>query len=413
MLAQIKTRSLPGRYRKWALALIIVAIGIGFFAVRAWQGPVVQASQVVKRPLIQQVVATGRIVAESRVQVGSELTSVVTDRLVREGDRVVAGQVLLRLRDDEYLARQQEALAALTQLEEIRRPQAMAALNQAEAQLAQARREVQRREKLVAANATPREDKERAEQALAVALAAAEQARVDSTSLSPGQTEEVLLQARLDAAEAALSKTVVRAQFPGTILTRHVEQGDVVQPGQVLFEIARDDDIEILVPVDERNLGLLRVGQQAVCIADAYPQESFSAVVQRIAPTVDAERGTVDVRLAVTTIPEYVRNDLTVTATIETASLPSALTVPNEALFNRSSAQASVWRIRNGVAIEARVDLGLRGATMTQVVSGLEEGDWVSTSADLAQGQRVRIADHTSNTASSPAGATKELPFKL
>src|SRR5690606_8738498 len=103
------------------------------------------------------------------------------------------------------------------------------------------RREVKRREVLVAANAAPREEKERAEQALAVALAAAEQARVEAASLAPGQSEESLIRSRLEAAEAALSKTVVRAEFPGTVLTRNVEPGDLVQPNKVLLEIAQDD----------------------------------------------------------------------------------------------------------------------------------------------------------------------------
>lgn len=398
---------------KWALAAVVLLLGIGFVAYRAWLGPVIPTYQLVNRPLVQYVVATGRVVSESRVQVGSEITGVVTDRPVREGDHVVAGQVLIRLRADELLARQQEALASLAQLEDVRRPRAMADLKQAEAQLAQATREVKRRRMLLASSATPREEKERAEQALAVALAAAEQARVDAAALGPGQSEEALIRARFDAAEAALSKTVLRAEFPGTILTRNVEPGDLVQPGKVLLEIAHDDGVEVLVPVDERNLGLLRIGQQAVCIADAYPLQQFSAVVHRIAPTIDAQRGTVDVRLAIKNLPDYLRDDLTVTATMETGRQQSALALPNDALFNKHGTQASVWRIRHGVAQKIQVSLGLQGGAMTEVTSGLQERDWVSMSVDLTEGKRVRTAAQGSNAALPDAEARKEEPIKF
>jgi HlyD family secretion protein len=388
-------------------------MGVWFVAYRAWLGPVVSAYQLVNRPLVQYVVATGRVVSKSRVQVGSEITGVVTDRPVREGDHVVAGQVLIRLRADEFLARQQEASAALTQLEDVRRPRAMSDLKQAEAQLAQARREVKRRQVLSASNAMPREETERAEQALAIALAAAEQARVDAASLGRGQSEEALIRARLDAAEAALSKTVLRAEFPGTILTRNVEPGDLVQPGRVLLEIAHDGGVEVLVPVDERNLGLLRIGQQAVCIADAYPLQEFAAEVHRIAPTVDAQRGTVDVRLVIKNLSDYLRDDLTVTATIETGRQQSALALPNDALFNKHGTQASVWRIRDGVVQAVRVSLGMQGGAMTEVTSGLEEGDWVSTSVDLSEGKRVRAAAQGSNAALPDVATRKEEPIKF
>lgn len=404
----------PSRRKgNWAFAVLVLLAGIGLLAYRAWLGPLVPAYQLVTRPLVQYVVATGRIVSESRVQVGSELTGVVTDRLVREGDHVVAGQILVRFRADELLAKRQEALASLAQLEDVRRPRAMAQLKQAEEQLAQARRELKRRELLLAAHATPREEKERAEQSLAIALAAAEQARVDAASLAPGQSEEALIRARLDAAEAALSKTVVRAEFPGTILTRNVEPGDLVQPGKVLFEMARDDDVEVLVPVDERNLGLLRIGQHAVCTTDAYPSQQFAAVVRLIAPTVDAQRGTVDVRLAIQHLPDYLRDDLTVTASIETGRRESALVLPNDALFNRQDGQASVWRLRGGIAQEVRVGLGLQGGAMTEVTTGLQEGDWVSTSIDLAEGDRVRPAVTASDKTQPAALARKELPIKF
>ena len=406
---------MTGRTKKWVVSIMtVLLLGASFTAYRYWQGPVVSAYVLVEQPLVQYVVATGRIVSTSRAQIGSEITGVVAQRYVREGDQVEAGDILIRLKTDALTARLEEAQASMRQLKELRRPQVQARLTQAEAQVAQARREVKRRQTLLAAHATPREEKEKADQALVTAVAEVEQARLEAEALEAGQSEEALAQARIDAAQADLSKTVLRAGFSGTVLTRHVEAGDLVQPGKVLLEIASGTGgMEVLVPVDERNLGVLKTGQAAICIADAYPFQQFSAVVQRIAPTVDPQRGTVDVWLTIRDVPDYVRDDLTVTATIETGRRDKAVAVPNDALFDQQGLSASVWRVQGRVVRETRVTLGLQGVAMTEVHEGLQVGDWIAASSSLTEGQRVRPSPSHFASAQQAFGASREVPSKF
>lgn len=405
------------RLKPWMVVvagLLVLALGVMLY--RQWRGPLLPGYRISAAPLVQNVVATGRVVSISRAQVGSEITGVVTERLVREGDKVAAGDVLLVLRADDLVARAREARAALAQLHQSRRPQAQARLRQAEAQLAQARREAERSQALLQIDAISREAKEQADQALASALASAEQARVDATALAAGQSEEAIFKERVAAAEAALSKTRVRSQFPGTVLTRSVEVGDLVQPGRVLFEIARADSTEILVPVDERNLGVLALGQRATCVPDAYPDRQFKAVISFIAPSIDPQRGTVDIRLRVEPLPEYLRDDLTITANIETGRRERALAVPNDALFDIRGDQASTFVVRQGKVRRADLTLGLRGLAATEVRAGLEEGDWVLASQDAREGQRVRVASRAAPLpqAGRPSPATRnETPMKF
>lgn len=402
------------RTKKWFLFLVILLLlGLVFIAYRYSQGPVVPAYQLSKRPLVQYVVATGRVVSLSRFQVGSEITGVVTERLVKEGDKIKAGDVLIRLQPDEFAAKVQEARAALEQLQEARRPQVVAGLQQAEALLNQKQREVNRRQKLLSENAISREQKEQADQDLAAALAGAKQARLELSALQTGQSEEALILARLAAAESALSKTVLRSKFSGTVLIRQVEPGDLVQPGKTLLEIARDTGTEVLVPVDERNLGVLATEQKAICIPDAYPYQSFSASVYQIAPTVDPQRGTVDVRLEISNAPDYLRDDMTVTANIETGRRDQALVVPNDALFNRKGQQASVWRIRAGKTEQVDITLGLEGVAMTEVIENLQEGDWIATVTDLSAGQSVRLTASLFQPTKQTDETSKEVPFKF
>ena len=374
--------------------LLVIALFLVFKGWQRWQGPVVPGYIVEAAPLLQQVVATGRVAANSRTQIGSEITAVVTERHVKEGDIVKKGDILLTLRADALKARAQEAQAALDLLATTQRPQAQATLTRAESQLAQARRELNRRKSLLASRAVTPEDVEQAANAVATALATARQARLDTRSLAPGGVQEVILQERLQAALADLDKTTLRAQSNGTVLTRHVEPGDLVQPGRVLFTLGVDNTIELLVPVDERNLSVLAVGQHAVAITDAWPDRPFNAVITSIAPAIDPERGTVDVRLSPDPVPDFLRHDLTVTVTITTGTRDEALVLPNDALqYDASTGQTLVWRLNDGVIQEVPVETGLKGQTLTEITKGLSEGDAVTRrTGALVQGARVRFS---------------------
>ena len=404
----------PNRFKRlslwWALPGALVA---GWLLLRWWQGPTVPAYRLESRPLVQNVVATGRVISTSRTQVGSEITAVVVERRVREGDAVAPGDLLIVLRADDLAARVREAEAALRELTDARRPQAQAALRQAEAQLLQATRESERRRSLLASRLIANELKEQAEQAEINARAAAEQARLLASSLAPGQSEERVLRERLAAARASLEKTRIRASVAGTVLTRNVEPGDLVQPGRVLLEIARAGDTELLVPVDEKNLALLALGQKAQVIADAYPDRSFGAVVTFIAPSVDPQRGTVEVRLKVDPVPDYLKQDMTVSATVETGRRDAALVLPNDALRARSGDRGKVLVVRGGKVASVDVTLGLRGIAMSEVVEGLTAGDRVLEGVAPAVGTRVRIREQSLPEAGGGADSSRELPVRF
>src|SRR5690606_11076622 len=325
--------------------------------------------------------------------VGAEVTGVVLERRVREGDRVQAGDILAVLSATELEAAVNQARAELQRLQQSTLPQAQAAVREAEIAQTQASREAQRRRRLYEQRAIPREELERAIQAEVAAAAAAEQARLEAQSLAAGNPDEALARARLASAEAQLAKTVIRAQVAGTVLTRNAEPGDLVQPSRILFEIAHEGDTEILVPLDEKNLEVLALGQTASVIADAYPSQPFSATVNFIAPKVDPQRGTVDVRLSVDEKPGFLREDMTVSVNIETGRRDKSLVLPNDALNDVQADQATVWVVENGRAQRRQVKLGLRGLAATEVIAGLEGGDQVlaNVQRELEEGTRVRV----------------------
>lgn len=389
-------------------------VALAFWLIQRMRGPALAGYKVAERPLVQTVVATGRVVAVSRAQIGSPVTGVVIERRVREGDRVQAGDVLAVLRADDMEAAVRDAEAALAQLQQSTRPQAQAALREAEARLTQATREAQRRRDLFQQQAIAREEMEQAIQAATTARANAEQARLTARSLLAGNPAEAAARARVASSKAQLAKTTIRAEVAGTVLTRNAEPGDLVQPGRILFEIAQTGDTEIQVPLDEKNLEVLAIGQTAMCIADAYPARPFPAKVGFIAPSVDPQRGTVDIRLTVTPVPSFLRQDMTVSVNVETGRRDKAIVVPNEALTAMDGNRAELWVVVDGRATKRPVQLGLRGLTQTEVTSGLHVGDWILSDAraSVAPGDRVRVVPSPSGSSGNTA-ARNELPAKM
>lgn len=173
--------------------LLLIALACTGLTVLIWggirtlQGSAVAGYQLTAQPLVQTVVATGRISALSRAQVGSQVTGVVIERRVTEGDVVAPGDVLAVLRADDLVAALHEAEAALAELQQSSRPQAQAALRDAQARLTQASREARRRQELLGKQMISREVMEQAIQAETSARAALEQAQLAARTLQAGQ----------------------------------------------------------------------------------------------------------------------------------------------------------------------------------------------------------------------------------
>lgn len=404
------------RYKS-AVIMLLLILAAGFAVFRWWQGPLLSGYSINSMPLVQTVVATGRVVTVSRTQVGSEITGVVLKRLVQEGDRVTRGDLLLVLRSDELTAQVRQAEAALNELMSSTRPQASVDLANAQVQLAQASRELQRRRILAKDSVISKEELEQSEKAESLARNNVESARLKALALAPGKAEEIVLRERLVALQAQLAKTQVRSEVTGIVLTRNVEPGDLVQPGMTLFTIALDGNTEIRVPLDERNLPRLALQQNASVIADAYPDRPFPAQINFIAPSIDPERGTVEVRLTVDPVPDFLRQDMTVSVNIETDQRAHARVISNDALGNVQGNKAIVLLLRDGKIHRQTVTLGLRGLAMSEVVSGLQDGEQVLADAvsPLKDGTRARLTLQKISAAepSNNTDSKNELPVKF
>ncbi len=386
---------LPALRRRWPW--VVAALVLLFIASRVpgWVfGPVVEAYRVEARPLLANVVATGRVETPSRVTVGSEITGTVVERPVREGDRLAAGDVVARLADEDERARLDEARAALAQLLERERPVDAATLVQARGAAEQARRDAARTAELAGKGLVARERAEQAEQARRVAEAALAAAEAQARASGPGGSTERLLRDRVATAEAALAQTVIRTRVAGTVLRRLAEPGDVVQAGRGIVELARDGELLVVAQVDERNLDRLAEGQAALVSADAFPGQRLPGRVAFIAPAVDPRTGTVEVRVEVPGPPATLRQDMTASVDIEVGRRELALVLPIDAVdATDASGPPRALVVRDGRVVRVPVTLGLRGIDRVEVLDGLAEGEAVLPVAGApAVGRRVRIA---------------------
>jgi HlyD family secretion protein len=386
-----------------ALVIALVAVALG---ARWMLGPKVRAVEATRGDLVQTVVSTGRVITPARVEIGSIVLGTVRSIETREGTAVKAGQVMARLGDEEQRAAVAQARAALAeaqarlaQLAVLSAPSSAQALKQAEANLVLADEEYKRVKRLFDRGYFSQAKLEEAERNLAVARAARESALLQATSNNPKGADYALAVARRDQAHAALEvaqarldNTVIRAPAAGTVLRRLAEPGDVVQQGKKLFELSVAGETQVVLNVDEKNIGLLAAGQKAQVSADAFPGRSFDAELFYIAPGIDAQRGTVEVKLRVPSPPEYVRPDMTVSAEILAGRRTGVVTLESDAVRDASGPAPWVLVVRDGRAVRQAVKLGLRGSGRTEIVAGIAAGEAVIApgAAAVAEGQRVR-----------------------
>lgn len=385
-----------------AAALVLSAAA----AIRFVRGPEVAIVHPVRRDIVQTVVSSGRVMAPAEVTLSAFTSSTVAEILAREGETVNAGQLLARLDDRELLSAVHRAQAAVAHASagavEVRRlslPAARERLRQAQTTLAQAERTLERDDALIRRGSISQVAIEQSRTALEVARsqkdAAALQAEAaSSTGTSSLAAAATLAQAKaeLASAEVSLERSRIVSPLDGVVLERLVEPGDSVQPGARLFVISGVGRTRIVIEPDERNLALLRLGQPALASAEAFPSERFAAKVSYIAPSVDARRGTIEVRLDVETPPSYLRPDMTISVEIEVARKASALVVPLGAVHDVSSPHPWVLVLSDGRVERRDIGLGLLGDGVIEVTTPLPEGSAIAAvaSASLVPGSRAR-----------------------
>lgn len=394
-------------WRAGVIAACAALLG-GYMFVRH-AGPVVPVVHAEHGPIMQTVVATGRVITPARLDVGAALTGTVIHVAVRDGERVRAGQVLFTLDDAEAkaslaqsIAGIEQARARLDQVSAVASPVSEQNARQARATLTMAERDMKRAAELFDKGFVSQARIDEAARALELARAQERSAATQVSAAQPrgadyrlAQTGVTLAEAQRQLAAARLALTVIRAPADGIIVRRSVEPGSVVTAGKAVLEIASSGETQIVAQIDEKNLALLALDQTALAIADAYPGERFAARTFYINPGIDAQRGTVEVKLRVMKPPPFLLPDMTVSIEIRVAEKPAALTLATEHVRDLAT-EPWVLKIADGKAVRQPVTIGIRGTKRIEIVNGLAAADPVVPAAsNVSSGAPVRVRDTT------------------
>ncbi|GBD01845.1 Macrolide export protein MacA [bacterium HR18] len=274
------------------LLLGISAVGsaLGLFSRNT--GLEVEVDKATRRSITQVVTASGSVQPEVEVTISPDVSGEIVELPVKEGDRVVRGQLLARIRPDFYEAQVQQAEAGVAQ--------ARAVMKQREADLIRSEAEYKRQQMLFERNAISASDFDAARSQYEVAKSALEAARHAVASA----------EAQLREAREQLAKTVIYAPMSGIISKLNVELGERVvgtsqMAGTEMMRIARLEQMEIEVDVNENDVVNISIGDTAAVHIDAYPERTFRGLVTQIANSARiANQGTQE---QVTNFPVKVR----------------------------------------------------------------------------------------------------------
>lgn len=347
--------------------------------------------------LVVTVSATGKIEPITKVDVGSELSGIISEVLVSENDNVKAGDALARLDVTRLKAQLQGAVAKVAMAE--------AGVKQAEASAVESKLALERQLSLGSRGVVAKEQVE-----IATATAARAEATVESAK---GQ----LAAAKADLAVTStdLNNAEITTPIDGIVMKRAAEPGQTVAASlqaPVLFEIAQDlRRIQLEAQVDEADIGAVKEGQQAQFTVDAYRDRKFPAIIEKLSFAPEEVEGVVTYKAVLSAANDdlSLRPGMTATARITVEDYAQKLVVPNEALrfappreetssgfsitqlilprFPRANrgkretsedGKKSLYVLRDGTPTEIKVETGASDGKKTIILSGdLKAGDQV------------------------------------
>ncbi|MBD3222839.1 efflux RND transporter periplasmic adaptor subunit [bacterium] len=304
------------------------------------------------------VMATGTIEAENSVEVSTRLMGHVKEVLVREGQRVEAGEVLVRIDETDMLARKRQVEAALAE--------AQAVLDNAETNFERFRR-------LYADNSISKSRLDDARTGRDRALAGVQQA-----------------QARLAEVEVQLDYLRIEAPTDGTVTRRLVDPGDMANPGAPLVMLEEVGVMKVRAGLAESDVDLVDVGAEVKVKVTSLDQATYTVPIARIIPTASGMSRTFDLQAYLPNDDGRLKSGMFARVEVPVGSREAVL-VPAEALHERGQL-TGVWIVDDSGTAHLRwIRVGRTHGDEVEVISGLQGGERVVLRADLplVEGDKV------------------------
>ncbi len=425
--------------------VVVAALAAGAIYKRKQEGKVtaVTVEKATIRTVTQTVTATGKIQPEVEVKIAPEVAGEVIELPFKEGDAVKKGELLVRIKPDNYRfqVEQQEANLAATR----------AAAVQSRAQLLKVQEDFRRSEDLFRRDLISDADY----------LAARTNLEVAEANLASAEAQIRRAEGLLNQARDQLQKTTIFAPMDGIISARSTEVGErVASTGQYggaeVMRLADLDNMEVRVNVNENDVVNVKLGDRARISIDAYPGRTFLGEVREIASSAKTEGlntqqevTNFQVKIRIADKSERLRPGMSANADIETKTVADVVTVPIQSVTvrardsaktveqlakdrekkaketqgegavaavserqqrederaDREALQRVVFVLDGDVVRQVPVETGIADLSHMEIVSGLKEGESVVSGSfsvitrTLKDGMKVRV--------DKPAGGPK------
>ncbi|MDE2117514.1 MAG: efflux RND transporter periplasmic adaptor subunit [Betaproteobacteria bacterium] len=391
VLPQQNKRGFPLRRIAFIAVLALLAFA-AWYVTRPQPLPV--ALWKVERGVVEATVSNtraGTIKACQRAKLAPPAGGQISQLTVKKGQRVVAGQILLELWNDDLRAQERLAREQLSTAQ----TQAQQACMQADLAEKEAERARQLKERgFISAEGLDQK---------------ASAAKVNRAGCDAARSQIEQSRSRIAVARANLDRMVLRAPFDGVVADISGELGEYATPSPPgiptppAIDLIDDRCLFVSAPIDEVDAANIKAGQASRIILDAIKGKSFAGKVKRVAPYVlelEKQARTVEVEVEFVELPKTENLLVGYSADVEIVhtSRDNVLRIPTQALLEGK--RVLVYRPADGVLEERTVTTGLANWEHTEITSGLKEGDQIVMSLDQAG---VKAGAHVQPEASKPA----------
>ncbi len=331
---------------------------------------VVESADIASGPSI-----SGELLADRSASVRAEVSGSVVQVYVEVGQKVAAGTALARIDATTASAAELSARTGVTATE---------------AQAAQAKKELDRAERLNAAGAIADRDLENAR--LTYSTTMAQLANVQSAYAM---------------ANKQLRNATVRAPFTGVVAAKVVSAGDVVSPGTALFTVIDPKSMRLEAAVPAAQIGQIRVGQPVAFAVSGYGTRKFTGKITRVSPVADPTTRQVQILASIPNSEGTLVGGLFAEGRVNAESR-TALVLPATAIDQRGATPV-VMRVRGGRVERVSITLGIRDEQREnfEITSGVQKGDTVLLGAAQAIGAGKQVRVSSVNDQASKAATPK------
>jgi HlyD family secretion protein len=386
------------------LLIILVFLGVKLFSKDVVE---IRVAEVTRQNLTSSVSTNGKVEPIDEFPAHAAAPGVVEKLYVELGQKVKAGDLLVRMNDSGAAARIATATAALRSAEvaaadiqqggsQDERNGMAGDLSRAQLQQKQAASDVETLKRLQQKGAASAAEVTAAEQRLLTANSTLQSLQQHSTQrYSASERQRSLAQvadaqAALDAAHAGYADANIRTPISGTVYSLPVSEYDFVAAGEDLMDVADLNRIQVRAYFDEPEIGALSPGQAVKIIWDAKPDHVWHGHIQ-LAPTTVIAYGTRSVGECIITVDDA-KGDLlpntNVNVTVVTRQLFNAISIPRQALHIEGGS-SFVYRVIGGKLVNTPVQFG--AVNLARATSAGRSGDWVEITSGLTEKDTVAL----------------------